>query len=271
MKRLLIVKGCVLSLAFALMIGESPSAKLANNDPPAEVAPQPVPQQTPQEQEWDPLRDGIGDLIDRPRTEAARGSRTSIPIVGIRYTPREFAEYVHNAVVPEWRKPRHWRPIRIVLHNTGIPKISQRPDGFTQTNMWALAHYYGVKQGWSAGPHAFIDEHGIWVFSPLTRRGTHSPSWNGDSWGIEQLGDFTLEDYNSGDGAKIRDNTIDALAVLTIASGINIDTLHFHKEDRRSSHRGCPGTSCEKARVIAAVKAKQGDWRAVWDSLSRMR
>ncbi|MEZ0325874.1 MAG: hypothetical protein ACAH95_08200, partial [Fimbriimonas sp.] len=66
-------------------------------------------------------------------------------IVGARFSASEFQTYV---------APIHlaaFIPNKIVLHNTAIPKLSQRPHGFTAEHMVGLKHYYeGL--GWSGGP-----------------------------------------------------------------------------------------------------------------------
>jgi len=52
---------------------------------------------------------------------------------------------------------------------------TQRPNGFTSLQMENFVKYYRDKHKWSAGPHLFIDDKMIWVFTPLTVSGVHSP------------------------------------------------------------------------------------------------
>src|SRR2546423_4048211 len=152
---------CLLTLcclAVVLSVVDIPNAPLAKK-----VAAQvpPTPQSTPQaEKEWDPTRQGVGDLTEGPRTEVAPKFRKPVKIIGKRFTQQEFAHYVRTSVVPVLKQRGHWRPSFIVLHNTGVPSIRQRRDGFTDANMTALARYYGVNQGWSSGPHLFVDQNG---------------------------------------------------------------------------------------------------------------
>lgn len=225
------------------------------------------PQASPTPPEWDPAREGIGDLDEGPRTEVAPAQRRPITVVGQRFTPSEFAVYVKNQVVPEINRTGHWRPSFIVLHHTGVPSISQRPQGFTGANMQGLSRYYGVDQGWRSGPHLFIDQNGIWVFTALTRQGTHSPSWNRVAWGIEQLGNFINEDYQTGEGAKIRDNAVAAIAILSVARGLAAETLRFHLEDTHTTHKHCPGETCKKPDVLVRVRSEIVNWRSRWNSL----
>ena len=137
--------------------------------------------------------------------------------------------------------------------------------------MEGLAHYYGVTQGWWSGPHLFVDQNGIWVFSRLDQAGTHSPCYNAKSWGIEQLGNFDFESYDTGAGAKIRDNAMSAVAILSIAGNITAgpknknNPFRFHKEDKCTTHV-CPGTHCDKKEIILSVVDAKQTWRKKWDA-----
>ncbi len=264
MKPLLVVLTCV--IVFCLFT----VTRTANNSVgayPAHATDLKEAIQEPTPPEWDPEREGIKDLDEGPLTEVAPAHRKKIDIVGRRFTPEEFAAYVKTTVNPELRQRGHWRPGFIVLHHTGVPSIRQRPQGFTGDNMDALARYYGITKGWRSGPHLFVDQNGIWVFTRLTRRGTHSPSWNGVAWGIEQLGNFIIENYQEGDGAKIRDNATAAVAILSVARGFNPASLRFHKDDRRTTHKDCPGDTCKKEDVVNRVQREMEEWRRKWSTL----
>ena len=59
-------------------------------------------------------------------------------------------------------------------------------------------------------PHLFVADDLIWVFTPLTVAGVHSPSWNDVAWGVEMVGEYDIETF----GDAVRDNTVSALAAL---------------------------------------------------------
>jgi uncharacterized protein YgiM (DUF1202 family) len=89
--------------------------------------------------------------------------------------------------------------------------------------------------------------------------GTHSPSWNAISWGIETVGEFETDPFTG----PVRDNLIAALAILHAAAGLQprpyelgVRGLHFHKEDRATTHKTCPGRHMVKADLVADVEAK---------------
>ena len=169
-------------------------------------------------------------------------------IVGLAFEPDAFETYCHSLV---WDA---WRPSFITLHNTASPSLAQRPNGFTEQHILNLEAFYRDKQKWSAGPHLFIDDHNIWVFTRLNVSGVHSPSFNKLAIGIEMLGNYASESFDSGRGAKVRDNTVSAIASLTAVLGLDPNSMKLHKEDPETDH-DCPGKKVSKADVIERVKA----------------
>lgn len=165
-------------------------------------------------------------------------------IVGRSFKAGDFDDYVAGL---SWGA---WRPQFVVLHNTGAPTLAQwhGPTPAAQ-RIKNLESYYRDQQKWSAGPHLFIADDLIWVFSPLTTPGVHSPSWNSISWGIEMVGDYNVEPF----GDAVRDNAATAIAVLNSAVGLSAESLRFHKEDPRTTHKDCPGKNANKADMIERI------------------
>ena len=146
-----------------------------------------------------------------------------------------------------------------MLHNTAVPSLEDRPNGFSAANMEELRHYYAEVRGWHGGPHLFVDQTGIWVFNPLDRPGVHSPSWNRTSWGVEMLGDYETEPFDSGEGLLVRENAVAALGALFRRLGVPPDDARFklHREDPKTTHL-CPGKNVHKEEVrreIVALRA----------------
>lgn len=168
------------------------------------------------------------------------------PIVGLPFTSDAFDSYCHGL---SWMA---WRPTFIVVHNTAVPTLAQRPKGFTKTHMQNLVSFYRDQKGWSAGPHLFIDDKQIWVFSPLTMSGVHSPSWNKLSIGLEMLGNYDSESFDSGRGLEVRKNTVAAMATLSAALGLDPFSARFHFEDPLTNHK-CPGTNARKGDLLTEV------------------
>jgi hypothetical protein len=169
-------------------------------------------------------------------------------IVGESYTADEFDSYCHAL---NWSA---WRPSFIVLHNTAIPSLAQRPNGLTKQHILNLEKYYRDEMGWKAGPHLFIDDRQIWIFTRLTVSGTHSPSWNKVSLGVEMLGDYDKEAFDGGRGLKVHRNAVAAIATLSASLGIEPDTMRLHREDPLTTH-ACPGKNVQKPGFIQEVQA----------------
>jgi len=168
-------------------------------------------------------------------------------IVGKSFNPEEFDAYCHTL---QWLA---WRPSFIVLHNTGSPSLAQRAKGLSAQHIKNLEAFFRDTQKWKAGPHLFIDDRQIWAFTPLTVSGTHSPSWNKVALGVEMLGDYEKESFDSGRGEKVRLNTVAALATLCAILGLDPQGLRLHREDPLTTH-ACPGKNVRKLEVIQAVQ-----------------
>jgi len=176
-------------------------------------------------------------------------------IVGNNFVAASFDSYCHTL---QWNS---WRPSFIVLHNTGIPSLADRPDGLTQGQINNLQSFYRDTQGWSGGPHLFVDDQQIWVFTPLTMSGTHSPSWNKVALGIEMLGDYETESFTAGRGLLVRKNAVAAIATLSAILGLDPLQMRLHREDPRTTH-ACPGKNVRKLEIIQEVQDLLGSRHA---------
>ena len=174
-------------------------------------------------------------------------------------TSADFAAYVASV------KFALWRPRFIVVHNTGSPDTAtylgyaQRKNPISDEQWMQNLKGYYEGLGWSAGPHVFVTPTAILAFSPLNARGTHTPSWNSISWGIETVGDFEKDKFEG----SVKSNLVDTLAILHAAAGLQPlpfklgeRGLHFHKEDVRTTHRDCPGKNMVKADLVNLVQEK---------------
>ena len=168
-------------------------------------------------------------------------------IIGKSFSLEEFDNYCHTL---QWTA---WRPSFIVVHNTAIPNLAQRPSGLTLQHIKGLEKFYRDEQKWSAGPHLFIDDKQIWVFTPLNLSGVHSPSWNKTALGIEMLGNYEKEAFDSGRGLLVRKNTVAAMATLSAILGFDPHTMRIHREDPLTTH-ACPGKNVRKLELIQEVQ-----------------
>jgi hypothetical protein len=177
--------------------------------------------------------------------------------VGRGFSAQEFETYIHTLTFAAWR------PKFVVVHNTSAPTLAQyrawkqrHPPITGERWMSNLVAYYRDQQHWSAGPHLFVADDKIWAFTPLTAQGTHTPSWNAVSWGVETVGEFDNEPFEG----SVRDNLESALASLHSLMGwdpsdyrLGVRGLHFHREDPGTTHRHCPGANMVKDALVSAV------------------
>lgn len=164
-------------------------------------------------------------------------------IVGQLFTADEFALYVAGLTFDRWQ------PEFIVLHNTQIPNLAQWHDVPAARRIKGLVSWYRDEQKWSAGPHLFVADDGIWVFTPLDTRGVHSPSWNDVAWGVELVGDYDNEEF----GDAVKDNALAALTTLHEAMGWTDVHIRLHRDDPKTTHRGCPGRNVRREEIEAKV------------------
>jgi hypothetical protein len=164
----------------------------------------------------------------------------SYSAVGKVWDAESFRAHVkkHAASIKGWAKG-------VTIHHTAAPNLAQRPNGWTIQHMRNLAHFYGKKLRWSAGPHLFTDEDQIFGLSPMTARGVHARSFNPGYLGIEALGNYDVEDPRSGRGRQVWRNTAKAVSILQEELGWTDAQVTFHRDDPRTS-KTCPGSKVSR-------------------------
>jgi hypothetical protein len=184
------------------------------------------------------------------------------------YTPLEFDFFVNSL---KWTS---WKPKFITLHNTGEPSLKQwmqgnhgKPvdDAYELQRMRNLIHYYKDQMKWHSGPHLIISPRKIWTLCDLTQDGVSVRCWNKVTLALEMVGDYSHEAFDSGDGAKVRDLTVSALAslhkvlkltplpYLTGSFG-----LHPHT-DCVQDRKTCPGKLVSMVDMRSRVAAAMGN------------
>lgn len=167
-------------------------------------------------------------------------------IVGQAFDREGFEDYVRGLTLSAWR------PRFCVVHNSGVPMFREWHRVPGQARMRALERYYRDEQKWSAGPHLFVADDFIWVFTPLTTQGVHAPSWNEVSWGVETVGDWNTETIPT----SLYQNAVVALAALHRKISQSPSTMRFHREDPLTTHKVCPGSNLQKGPLVEAVGAR---------------
>jgi len=164
-------------------------------------------------------------------------------------TADQFVDYVEALRFPT---PL---PDRIFLHHTWKPT---RDDWRGYSSILAMKSYYEKQlwvdeegrthEGWNAGPHLFVADDGIWLFSDLRYDGVGAKGHNTGSRHLEMVGDY---DHALPSGATWA-NTVAALGILHVKLGLDIQRLWFHRD---VSYKTCPGSAVQKEWVIPQVAA----------------
>jgi hypothetical protein len=124
---------------------------------------------------------------------------------------------------------------RLVIHHTWKPT---QADWAGQRSINGLKAYYEGR-GWGAGPHLFIAEDGIWLFTPMRKDGIHAGTLNPRSVGIEVVGDYDREVWSG----QTKTNALGAIKALMGQLGISQAQVFFHRD---VSPKTCPGSAISK-------------------------
>lgn len=126
-------------------------------------------------------------------------------------------------------------PDKLVIHHTWRPT----KEGWGGSHsIEGLKRYYEGK-GWPAGPHIFVAEDGIWLFSPMNKDGIHAAELNIRSIGIEVVGDYDQEKWSG----KTKENALGVIKVLMGRLSVDKQHLFFHRD---VSNKTCPGAAITK-------------------------
>jgi len=156
----------------------------------------------------------------------------------------------------------------ITLHNTSAPSLAlwaHNRNSYSANQLVINMEESWRKLGWHTGPHYLVTPEAdtpVFELSDPSAPGVHASCFNSRSIGIEMVGEYNLEDFNSGPGAAVRDIAVLLLAALHNKLGLtplpyayNEHGLHFHK-DCVQDHHDCPGKNVVRADLIALVQAK---------------
>lgn len=152
------------------------------------------------------------------------------------------------------------KPDSLVVHHTWSPKKNEWKG---EKSIMGLKNYYEGKK-WNAGPHLFVAEDGIWLFTEMKDIGIHASSLNsyrdklgrlkGYSIGIEVVGDYDLERW-TGETLK---NTMGVIKILMGVLNIPTEKVYFHR-DVPEAKKSCPGYAITKDWLFAELAKRDMD------------
>lgn len=169
------------------------------------------------------------------------------PMIGKRLTAQEWL-----VALAAYRFPV--TPAGIVLHHTWKPTVE---DWRGLASMQGMQRFYAGK-GWLSAPHLYVAPDGIWLFTPLDRRGIHAGNGNAllrnGRWtytlGIEMVGNY---DFKRPDGAVWLQTKIVLASLCRKLGGGARSLISFHRD--YTSEKSCPGWAVTKEWVWAEVGA----------------
>ena len=170
-------------------------------------------------------------------------------IVNKKLSLKEFGKYVND------KDFGSLPPTFIVLHHTYVPTVKTWNG---QTTINGLKKYYEGK-GWTAAPHLFIAEDGIWLFTDMYDVGIHAGAGNGTlktgySIGIEVVGNY---DNKVWEGETYK-NTVGAIKILQEKLGIPDKEIAFHRD---FSSKSCPGWAITKDWVLNQINNIMSEYK----------
>ena len=167
-------------------------------------------------------------------------------------------------------------PCFVVLHHTSIPdtQVARLKDGswdareigLTEQQIYTkrqkqlswIRDYYRDQLGWDRGPHLFIDDRWIWIFTPMYHPGIHAAKGNGTaqaySIGIEVVGHYEHVQWPE----PVARNVGGAIAVLHERLK-TFKILHKIGPGGISSHRdynkpACPGAAITEEYYLSVIR-----------------
>jgi len=158
-------------------------------------------------------------------------------IIGKCLTADEFKDYVSTKYFGVLS------PNKIVLHHTYIPNLSQW-NGLK--SILGMQKVYEGK-GWTTGPHLYIAPDGIWLFTDMSKNGTHAGKGNWLSIGIEMVGDYRFEKPTG----IVWELTKYVITILNERLKLKSEDIKFHRD---YSATECPGGAVQKDWVIEELK-----------------
>jgi len=171
-------------------------------------------------------------------------------ILGKKLSLKEFEKYV------EEKNFGSLPPTFIVLHHTYNP-TEDDGDGIPEKGEWnvqdpmktlnGIKNYYEGK-GWSAGPHIFIYDEEVFLFTDMYDVGIHAGAGNGSlktgySIGIEVVGNYDIQEWDK----ATKKGVVGVLKPLMEKLKIKESDIKFHRD---YSSKSCPGKMITKEWVI---------------------
>jgi hypothetical protein len=233
--------------------------------------------------------EGGADLSAKPSSPdvPALLGEAAFRYIGVGLTGPEFVQYVSTydfgSVLPD----------QLIIHNSYIPDASWAPVSANRASWWdrneagladnqieakrkqqldGLMRYYRVEYGWDRGPHLFVDDRWIWLFTPMHDIGIHAKEGNSYhdgrgklhySIGIETIGYFRQVGWPLAMQALLRTavqalrRRLQTFEIAYKAAPLRRPELHAHSIALHADYNkpSCPGGYITPAYAIPILAA----------------
>lgn len=147
----------------------------------------------------------------------------------------------------------------VTIHHSYNPTLKQWHQSTPKAMLDGMAHYYQYTvdngAGWTAGPHLFIADDGIYTMTPLSQPGVHATICNPHFVGCEVVGDYNEHYWSPATEYNVLGVTC-ALLRKEHVTNVSLDTVKGHREC--NSPKTCPGTAISMTVVRQKVRDQMG-------------
>jgi hypothetical protein len=222
-----------------------------------------------------PFEEGADEGGEGETSGAYYVDRSRFLYIGRGLKPDEFVDYVQQYQFGS--QP----PNYVILHHTGVPgTVHANPgygwmwdtneEGMSEQQIYnkrlrqlnGIKEYYRTTYGWDRGPHLYIDERWVWLFTPMYEPGIHATTGNqyrrggrlNYSIGIEVVGYYEHRTWPE----PVEQMVGHAVAVLKERLG-TFELQYQRFAGGISSHRDynkpeCPGTAISEGYYLNVLR-----------------
>jgi hypothetical protein len=175
-------------------------------------------------------------------------------------TVGQFQQHLakHDPAIADWVS-------RIVVHHTDKPNQAQWNGLATVESL--KRHYQKI--GWPSGPHLFICANspnplndGIFQLSPLNLPGTHARTCNPYSWGIEVVGNYSNQRWDSATTTLVI-GAINALCHWRNLNPLDPNVIVGHRDCNKTQ---CPGDAISLPDIRKAIAYTRSTAKVYYDA-----
>ncbi len=196
----------------------------------------------------------------------------------------EFTAYVQGydfgTIPPDFVVLHHtWKPYTVYTNGPNTGAWDDGEAGLSEADIYnrrkakldGIRDFYKNTNGWDRGPHLFIDDRYIWLFTPMREPGIHAMEGNGYkdaqgnlhySIGIEVVGDYTSVPWPDpvaqlvGHAVAVLKRQLNTFELVykpgpTRTPSVHVNSISGHRDYNKPT---CPGNAVTEAFYISVLQ-----------------